>query len=152
MLDREASWGHPTFWGRRVGSSRLIHCQTMNTKAVGDRSEAMVIAFLLKAGLSVLKPFGDNQRYDLVIDVKGSFYRIQCKTGHLKGVRSHCVRFPTASTYAHRGGKRRGYGGQVELFGVYCPETDEIYFVDPSSVGKAEGTIILKDYKFDIPG
>ena len=37
----------------------------MNTspKVVGEKSEGMVLAALLRAGKVVLQPFGDNQRY-----------------------------------------------------------------------------------------
>ena len=52
----------------------------MNSKHVGDTSEAQVIAALLKMGKNVLLPFGDNQRYDVVIEEKGKFIRIQVKT------------------------------------------------------------------------
>jgi len=34
----------------------------------------------LKAGFPILLPFGDNRRYDMVVDVSGSFLRVQCKT------------------------------------------------------------------------
>jgi hypothetical protein len=40
-----------------------------NTKEVGERSEAQIIAKLLRDGKNVvLLPFGDNQRYDLVLE------------------------------------------------------------------------------------
>lgn len=52
----------------------------MHTKQIGDISEAMVAAVLLRSGRVILKPIGDNQRYDLVIDNNGKFLRVQCKT------------------------------------------------------------------------
>lgn len=91
----------------------------------------MVLAALLRAGKVVLQPFGDNQRYDLVIDDSGVFKRIQVKTGRLK---DGAVRAETCSTYAHRGGKRKGYTGQIDLFAIYCPDNDQIYLVPIASV------------------
>ena len=35
-----------------------------NSKAVGEKSEAVVLANFLLKGWVVLQPFGDNQRYD----------------------------------------------------------------------------------------
>ena len=37
-------------------------------KDVGDRSQAMVLARLVQNFPNVLTPFGENSRYDLVID------------------------------------------------------------------------------------
>lgn len=48
-----------------VGSSPTLPA---NSKSIGERSEAMALAHFLQLGWVVLLPFGDNQRYDLVID------------------------------------------------------------------------------------
>ena len=97
-----------------------------NTKTIGDISEAVIIAELIKLGERVLIPFGDNSRYDIAVDKNGTLVRIQVKSGrYING----CVEFQTASTYAHRGGKRKGYVGQIDYFGIYCHELDKIYFV-----------------------
>ena len=39
-----------------------------NPKAIGERSQAAIIFKLLEAGYNVLTPYGDNTRYDLVIE------------------------------------------------------------------------------------
>ena len=67
-------------------------------KAVGDRSTLAVMLALQRAGYIVLLPFGENTRYDLVIDDGTSFARVQCKTGRL---RDGAVRFAACSSYAH---------------------------------------------------
>jgi PD-(D/E)XK endonuclease len=58
---------------------------------VGQRSEAAIIAELVKRGYRVLTPYGVNHRYDLVIDAGGRFLRAQCKTGAAPGWR-HQIR------------------------------------------------------------
>ena len=130
-------------WGRggRGSETRqpdhfVIHY--VNTTDIVDRSEVMVLAALLKAGKAVLQPFGDNQRYDLVLEESGQFKRIQVKTGRFKG---GVIEAPTASTYAHRGGKRRGYHGQADLFAIYCPELDKVYMVPVEAAGNATVTL-----------
>lgn len=101
-----------------------------NTKAKGDITEAMVAVRLLQTGVAVLKPFGDNQRYDLVTDDGVKFTRVQCKTGRLT---NGCIEFSTKSTgYA---GKRSSYQGQVDVFGVYCQEVDKVYIVPIEDCG-----------------
>ena len=108
----------------------------MNTKAVGDMSQGAVIAALLKAGQVVLLPFGDNQRYDLVVEQNGEFKRVQVKTGRLK---DGSIRFQTCSTYAHRGRGKKDYRGQADLFGIYCPENEKTYLVPVDVVGTTNG-------------
>lgn len=114
-----------------------------NPKAVGERSEGMVLAALLRAGNVVLQPFGDNQRYDLVVDEDGKFIRIQCKTARLVG---GVLRFAACSS-ATRGLKKRDYRGQIEFFGVYSPDLDKTYLVPVSDVGTTEVTLRLGSAK-----
>jgi hypothetical protein len=88
-----------------------------------------VMLALREIGYAVLVPFGENTRYDLVIDDGLSLMRVQCKTGRL---RLGSVVFATCSTYAHHTNAkliRRQYQGQVDYFGVYCPETEGVYLV-----------------------
>jgi len=39
-----------------------------NPKAIGERSQAHIIARLLDVGYNVLMPYGGNTRYDVVIE------------------------------------------------------------------------------------
>src|SRR5437588_9066641 len=93
-----------------------------NNKTKGERSEAIIIAKLLEVGYGVLTPFGDNRRYDLVIeDADGNFYRVQCKTGRSNG---EYIEFAPASLYYHtRAGRTthgsKSYRGQIDYFAVY---------------------------------
>lgn len=108
-----------------------------NTHKVGDRTEAIVMAALLQVYDSVLIPFGNGRRYDLVVDTGQRFMRIQCKTGRL---RSGAVIFNTQSQNPKdRRGKGVGYRGQVEMFGVYCPENQKVYLVPPEDVTQTYG-------------
>jgi len=84
---------------------------------------------LCDAGFAISMPFGENTRYDLVIDDAVQLARVQCRTGRLRGGAIH---FPMCSTYAHHAqprGTRRDYEGEIEYFGVHCPETGGIYLV-----------------------
>jgi len=113
----------------------------MNSKTIGERTEAIFLAEFLKRGKTVLLPFGDNQRYDLVLEERGSFFRIQCKTGRIK---NGTISFSTCSSYIHRDGGKRDYRGQVEYFGVYCPKHQKVYLVPAGDVGKREGVLRLQ--------
>ncbi len=86
-----------------------------DTSAIGDTCEAMVLAAALKAGRTVLLPFGNRHRYDLVIeDRHGHFQRVQCKSARLiKGA----IRFNTSSVHRKASGQvlRRDYTGDTVL-------------------------------------
>ena len=113
-------------------------------KSVGEQSEAQVVSALLKYGKTILVPFGDNQRYDMVIDEGGRFYRVQCKTGRLK---SGSIDFPTCSSQVHRGKGRQSYRGQIEFFAVYCPDNEKVYLVPVDEVGLREGALRVDPVK-----
>jgi hypothetical protein len=106
----------------------------MNTKAVGEISEGIVIAELLKRGYSVSVPFGNNQRYDLILDDGHRLIKVQVKTGRLS---QGCVIFQTVSKNGFTG-EARHYRGQVELFLVYCPQLDTIYSIPVDLCGLGE--------------
>lgn len=81
---------------------------------------------LIERGEKVLRPMSENERYDLALDRAGTLFRIQCKTGRY---RRGAVIFNACSSLAHRGGSRKSYAGQVEAFGVYCPQLRTVYLV-----------------------
>jgi hypothetical protein len=98
-------------------------------KAIGDRTTLAIMLALKAAGFTVLLPFGENSRYDLVIDDGNRLSRVQCKTGRL---RAGAIRFAACSSYAHHRRRlvdRRDYHGQVDFFAVYCPETEAVYLI-----------------------
>jgi PD-(D/E)XK endonuclease len=49
-------------------------------KDVGDKSTLAIMLALRERGYWVLVPFGENTRYDLVIDDGCALQRVQCKT------------------------------------------------------------------------
>lgn len=111
-----------------------------NHKAIGELSQAHIIARLLEAGYGVLIPYGDNLRYDLVIeDADEKFYRVQCKTGWIENDGAY-IEFATASSYYHTKAGRTGHGrkdyrGQIDYFAVYCSDTRGVYLVPVNHVG-----------------
>lgn len=110
-----------------------------NPKTIGEMSEGQVLAAFLRSGETVLTPFGDNQRYDLVLDRSGIFVRVQVKTGRLKG---GVIRFKLRSITTS-GGKpvMVHYRGAADYFAVYCPETDKVYMVSVADCGVSEGAL-----------
>ena len=87
------------------------------------------MAALYEAGCGLYVPFGENTRCDLIIEHTGGLLRVQCKTGRL---RDGTVRFAVCSVYAHHPNPKirfRTYDGEIDAFGVFCPETQRVYLV-----------------------
>lgn len=108
----------------------LLTIVGMHTKAVGEISTAIILSEFLKAGFPVLLPFGDNQRYDLVVEVNGCFLRVQCKTASRCGWKNDksCLRFHARST--NRTSRvSTDYRDQADLFAAYAPSTEQVYIV-----------------------
>jgi hypothetical protein len=113
------------------------------TTAKGDIAEQAIVLALLKAGKTVLRPISNGLRYDLVVDnLDGTITRIQCKTGTLKcdgGV----VRFRPRSADARRP-NGVPYHGQIDAFGVYCPQNGQVYFVPIADLGAIWSEVSLR--------
>lgn len=52
----------------------------VNSKHIGNITELETMLAFVKLGFTVLTPYGDCERYDFVVDNKGTFIRVQCKT------------------------------------------------------------------------
>lgn len=95
-------------------------------KEIGEISEAAALAILIEYGYSVSLPFGDNQRYDMIIDDGRKLHRVQVKTARNRTEGS--IVFNTSSTHPISG-KVTLYAGQIEAFLVYYPRLRSVYWV-----------------------
>ena len=98
-------------------------------KVIGDRSALAVMVALRARGYDLLVPFGENTRYDLVIDDGERLAKVQCKTGR---IRNGAVVFKVCSSYAHHPNPKerfRRYGDSVDYYGVHCPDNGGVYFL-----------------------
>ncbi len=103
---------------------------------IGSISQAKVMAALVEAGKVVLVPYVHVRPYDFVIEEDRRLFRVQCKTGRFfRGAiffRPHRLRAAKRET----GWQRRvnDYRGEVDFFGVYCPDNDGVYLVPIADV------------------
>lgn len=102
----------------------------MNTKAIGEFSLFSLIATLGRSDRLLSIPLSGNQRYDLLSEEPdGTILKIQVKTGWITPDGAN-IRFQTCASSTHRrGGKKRPYQVEVDLFAVYLPELDKVYTV-----------------------
>jgi hypothetical protein len=95
----------------------------VNSKAVGELSEAIILAHLMRKGWAVSVPFGNNERYDMLIDTRPGILRAQCKTArYIHG----CIEFASSSKNGFTG-VRSPYAGQVDVFLIYSSYTEQVY-------------------------
>jgi hypothetical protein len=103
-------------------------------KAIGDRSTLAIMWALRAVGYDLLVPFGENTRYDLVIDDGQNLAKVQCKTGR---IRNGAIVFKVCSSYAHHPNPKnrfRPYGNEIDYFAVYCPDNGGAYLVPRADV------------------
>jgi len=129
----------------RSGLSFVTVFDMANTKAIGEISEAMILAEFLKAGIPVLMPFGDNQRYDMVVEAGGQFLSVQCKTARYRMHRDRSGAVLCFNAYSgvwgvgdHDVSRRQSYRGEVDLFAVYSPDTQQVYVLAVDKVPETE--------------
>ena len=133
----------------------------MNTKLIGDLVEAKFLALCIDHGITISKPFGDNARYDYIIDINGNLLRIQCKHGRVKGdnlLANTCSYSPYSNI------SRRSYLGEADYFAIYSENLDKFYLVKidnstpvgnlslrlyPTKNGQNKGISFAKDFEFD---
>ena len=91
---------------------------------IGARAELAVAAALSEAGMAVYLPFFNaHSRVDLVYQDGAGLHRLQCKTSRIvKGVL--CF-----STCSNSKGERKDYQGDIDTFGVYSPDLEQVFLV-----------------------
>jgi hypothetical protein len=99
----------------------------LTTNQKGALAEAKIVAAAVEHGVGVARPF-DDERYDLIFDLRPSLLRVQCKwarrIGDVISVRLYSCR------RARKGVIKRAYSpGELDAFGVYSPDTETCYLL-----------------------
>lgn len=56
------------------------YSKMLDSKALGNLIELQCATRLYELGCKVSIPFGNSEKYDLIIDVNNKLYKVQCKT------------------------------------------------------------------------
>ena len=108
---------------------------------VGERAQGVVVSEVMKYGYTVLIPFGEGRRYDLVIEKNAQFYRLQCKAGrYVNGV----IRFNACSSNWFNKTRKQYTKEEIDYFAVYCEHTGKVYLVPVEDVGGLDGTLRIE--------
>jgi hypothetical protein len=67
---------------RQASQKNTSEQMRRETKRLGEIGEAAFLSKAASLGFGVSKPWGDSDRYDLVVDVGGRMLRVQVKSAH----------------------------------------------------------------------
>ncbi len=108
-----------------------------HTKNKGDLGVLKAQVDLHQKGYLILIPHTEHSPFDLVVYKDGYFKRVQVKYRELttKGILE--VRF--RSTYCNTKGIVTSVveKNEIDVYCVYCPQTDECYYFDPKRFDKS---------------
>jgi hypothetical protein len=106
----------------------------LTTDQKGAIAEAEIAAAAIKLGVGVFRPLSDGERYDLVLDLRPTLLRVQCKWGALVGdvVIVRCCSCRRSST----GMLKRSYAAaEVDAIAAYCQSLDACYWLPLERLG-----------------
>jgi len=103
-------------------------------KQKGNIGEAKCLAKMVELGVPVALPFGDNERYDMIIDYHG-LKKVQIKYSSYQESTGSII-FKTSSCANHTTNKHYStYTNDVDGFLLYNGITDEVYYVPIEMIG-----------------
>jgi len=108
----------------------------VNTKHIGNISEAKVLHEFLKRGFSVSIPYGNNSPYDFVIEGENKFFTIQVKTARSHSSNCSCI-FNTKSNGI-------SYKGKIDYFVVYYPKIDKVFIIPEHKIKQKADKVVIR--------
>lgn len=107
-----------------------------HTKDKGDLGVFKAQADLASQGFCILLPLTEHAPFDLVVYKDTRFLRVQVK---YRKVRVHSeLTVPFKQSWTDKHGTHETYIDKnlVDVYCVYCPDTDECYYFDPKQFSK----------------
>jgi Uri superfamily endonuclease len=105
----------------------------MQSHRKGEATEATVIAELKQRGISVSLPFGDNERYDAIVETPdGRPLRVQIKTANY---RNGVLEVSGESQHTNaQGHQYKQYAGDIDYFLAYSDVLETMYWIPEERV------------------
>lgn len=108
---------------------------------IGERAQGVILAEVMKYGYTVLIPFGEGRRYDMVIEKDGQFSRLQCKTErYINGV----IRFNACSVNWFNKTRKPYTKAEIDYYAVYCEYVGKVYLVPVEDINGLDGTLRIE--------
>ena len=109
--------------------------KTHHTKNKGDLGVLKAQADLCSKGYLVCIPLSEHAPFDLVIFKDGKFKRVQVKARTIKSGKPD-VRFEQSYSDRHGVHTRKADMNAVDLFCIYCLNTDQCYYFSAKDFNK----------------
>jgi hypothetical protein len=124
------TYGHPTYVVM-YGVTMLSH----HTKTKGDLGVLKAQIDLFEQGFSIFVPLTEHCPFDLVAYKNCEFLRVQVKYRSMDRFGKIDVKFSTC--WSDKNGTHTSPidKTEVDLYCVYCPDTDECYYLEPCNFG-----------------
>ncbi|MDJ0908345.1 MAG: group I intron-associated PD-(D/E)XK endonuclease [Woeseiaceae bacterium] len=106
-----------------------------HTKGKGDLGVLKAQLDLYEQGFTILTPQTEHSPFDLVAYRDGEFRRVQVKYRSVDRYGKLEVKFSTCWTDKNGTHTVPIDKQEVDLYCVYCPDTDECYYLDPDEFG-----------------
>ncbi len=102
-----------------------------HTKNKGDLGVLKAQVDMFEKGWIILTPHTEHAPFDIVIYKEGVFKRVQVK---YRGAERGALQVTFSTSWADKNGSHtKAYDkSEIDLFCIYCPETDQCYYVDPA--------------------
>lgn len=97
-----------------------------DTTGTGERSKTELIAAFVRHGVQIALPVCEGGRYDMMAEIEGRFFSVQCKTARI----GHGVALFMTSSPQRGQTAWRSYKGEVDLIAAYCKDMDKCYLVE----------------------
>jgi hypothetical protein len=138
----------------------------LDKKQKGNLTELQCISACYALGYSVSIPYGENSRYDFILDIDGKLLKIQVKTCHLKQTVSNpndAIIFACRSTHATNTHivYQRYTKEQIDYFATYWNNkcyfvpveecsTEKTLWFNPPKNGQQTHISMAKDYELAV--
>ena len=107
----------------------------LTTKQKGNITELECLLAFVKQGYKVSIPYGEDCRYDLVVNIKGHLYRIQCKTSKSLSNPEDGFKFKTKSVIITTHGAKESTYSEDEIDYFATMHEGQCYLVPVGECG-----------------
>ena len=111
----------------------IIH----HTKSKGDLGVLKAQVDLFEQGFTLFMPLTEHSPFDLVAYRNGEFQRVQVKYRAVDGTGKVTVKFATCWADRHGTHTLPVDKHDVDVYCIYCPDTDDCYYLDPRRFGSS---------------
>ncbi len=108
-----------------------------HTKEKGDLGVLKAQLDLFEQGFVILNPVTEHAPFDLVVYRNKEFKRIQVKYKSVDKTGGITVHFRSCWTDKKGTHMRQVDKDEIDLYCIFCPDTDECYYLNPSEYNRS---------------